>query len=70
VWRYIAQNRGVGLVNASLAEQLPRGVTLVALAGTQPPIVTDAVWHGRDPLPVLERALAAAAALGAERSWS
>src|SRR5215469_12412760 len=32
VWSYLARGRGVALINSSLAEQLPRGVTLIELA--------------------------------------
>ena len=60
----------MGLINESLAEQLPRGVKLVDLADPQPRIGIDAVWHGRDPLPVVERVLEVAGALGAERGWN
>ena len=44
VWGNIARGRGVGLINASLAEQLPRGVTLVDLAQPTSVLTIDAVW--------------------------
>jgi len=67
VWGSIARGRGVGLINASLAEQLPRGVALVDLA--QPATLTfDAVWHHPE-LPPIERTLEVAAELGTEAGW-
>ena len=67
VWGSIARGRGVGLINASLAEQLPRGVALVDLA---PPatLTFDAVWHRPEPPPI-QRTLEVAAELGTKAGW-
>ena len=63
----IARGRGVALINASIAEQLPRGIALVALA--QPATLTfDAVWH-QGELPLIERTLMIAAQLAREGDW-
>jgi DNA-binding transcriptional LysR family regulator len=45
VWGNLARGRGVALINASLAEQLPRGITLVELAQPAATLTYDAVWH-------------------------
>jgi DNA-binding transcriptional LysR family regulator len=67
VWGNIARGRGVALINASIAEQLPRGITLVELL--QPATLTiDAVWR-QDELPLIERTLETAAQLSAEGNW-
>jgi DNA-binding transcriptional LysR family regulator len=69
VWGYIARGRGVGLINASLAEQLPRGVRLVALAPPGATLTVETVWHEQNESPALERALEVAAAAAREQSW-
>ena len=69
VWGNIARGRGVALINGSLIEQLPRGIKLVNLADPQPELLIDAVWHGPDILPIVERALETAALMAAERNW-
>jgi DNA-binding transcriptional LysR family regulator len=67
VWGNIARGRGVALINASIAEQLPRGITLVELL--QPATLTfDAVWR-QDEFPLIERTLETAAQLAAEGDW-
>lgn len=68
VWGYLARGRGVALINDSLSEQLPRGITLVELAPPTAMLTIDAVWH-QEELPTIERALEAAAQLAAERAW-
>jgi DNA-binding transcriptional LysR family regulator len=68
VWGYLARGRGVALINNSLIEQLPRGVTLVQLASPTTRITYEAVWH-RDDLPVIERVLEVAAHLSEARHW-
>jgi DNA-binding transcriptional LysR family regulator len=68
VWGNIAKGRGVALINASLADQLPRGIALVELAGPTATLTFDAVWHG-EQLPLVGRALAIASELGDERGW-
>jgi DNA-binding transcriptional LysR family regulator len=68
VWGYIARGRGVGLINASLAEQLPRGITLVDVIAPQATLTVDAVWN-QDHLPIVARTLDAAAALASARDW-
>jgi DNA-binding transcriptional LysR family regulator len=68
VWGYLARSRGVALINASLSEQLPRGIVLVPLAPPGAVLTFDAVW--RDPgLPVIERARTAARELAGELRW-
>jgi DNA-binding transcriptional LysR family regulator len=69
VWGNIARGRGVALINGSLIEQLPRGIKLVNVADPQPKLTIDAVWHGREILPIVQRALEAAALLASERHW-
>jgi DNA-binding transcriptional LysR family regulator len=67
VWANIARGRGVALINASLAEQLPRGITLVQL--TKPASLTyDAVWH-QGELPLIQRTLEVAAQLAQDERW-
>jgi DNA-binding transcriptional LysR family regulator len=68
VWGNLARGRGVALINASLAEQLPPGLTLVDLA--QPVELTyEAVWpQGQRPL--IDRSLHVAAGLAADAGWA
>jgi DNA-binding transcriptional LysR family regulator len=68
VWGNLARGRGVALINASLAEQLPRGVTLVELVEPAATLTYEAVWH-HDPLPVVERSLEVAAQLAKQVDW-
>lgn len=68
VWGNLARGRGVALINASLAEQLPRGITLVELAEPASTLTYDAVWHHSEP-PLLQRSLEAADQLANESSW-
>ncbi|MGW2409547.1 LysR family transcriptional regulator [Streptomyces sp. NPDC001739] len=56
-WAAIAAGRGVNLVVASLAHQLPRGITLVPLAGPAPELRLDAVWRAEHPHPAVTRLL-------------
>ena len=63
----LARGRGVALINASLAEQLPPGLTLVDLA--QPVKLTyEAVWP-RGERPLIDRSLRVAASLAADSGW-
>jgi len=68
VWGNLARGRGVALINASLAEQLPRGISLVELAQPTATLTYDAVWHqgGR---PLIQRSLETAAQLAHEAGW-
>jgi hypothetical protein len=68
VWGYIARRRGVGLINASLAAQLPRGITLVDVIAPQATLTVDAVWN-QNHLAIVGRTLDAAAALASARDW-
>jgi DNA-binding transcriptional LysR family regulator len=68
VWGYLARGRGVALINNSLVEQLPRGVTLVQLAPPAAALTYEVVWH-RNDLPVVERVLDAVAQLAKEHDW-
>ena len=68
VWGNLARGRGVALINASLAEQLPRGITLVELAQPAATLTYDAVWH-QGELPLIQRSLEVAAQLASEAGW-
>jgi DNA-binding transcriptional LysR family regulator len=67
VWGNLAQGRGVALINSSLSEQLPPGMTLVDMA--PPATVTyEAVWH-QGELPLIHRALEVVTELAKARDW-
>ncbi len=68
VWGNLARGRGAALINASLAEQLPRGVTLVELAQPTAALSFDAVWY-QDTLPLIQRTLDTAAELADDQGW-
>jgi DNA-binding transcriptional LysR family regulator len=68
VWGNLARGRGVALINASLAEQLPRRITLVELAQPAATLTYDAVWH-QGGLPLIQRALEVAGELAKEAGW-
>jgi DNA-binding transcriptional LysR family regulator len=68
VWGNLARGRGVALINASLSEQLPRGIALVELARPAASLTIDAVWT-EGTLPIVERALALLAELASEQGW-
>jgi DNA-binding transcriptional LysR family regulator len=68
VWANIARGRGVALINASLAEQLPRGITLVELAQPQATLNYEAIWYEAAP-PIIERTLEVATQLAEENDW-
>jgi DNA-binding transcriptional LysR family regulator len=68
VWGNLARGRGVALINASLAEQLPRGITLVELTQPAATLTYDAVWH-QGGLPLTQRALEVAAQLVNDAGW-
>jgi DNA-binding transcriptional LysR family regulator len=68
VWRNLASGRGVALINASLLEQLPRGVALAQLTEPGATLTYDAVWHQSDH-PLIRRTLAVAAELATEADW-
>ena len=70
VWGYIARGRGVGL-HQRVARRAAAAGRHAGRPGRapQPRIAIDAVWHGREPIPVVERVLKVAGALGAERGW-
>lgn len=68
VWGNLARGRGVALINASLAEQLPPGVALVDLASSAATLTYEAVWTV-DQSPLIQRALEVAAQLAAESHW-
>ncbi|MFJ9413518.1 LysR family transcriptional regulator [Streptomyces sp. NPDC101227] len=68
-WAGIAAGRGVNLVVASLAHQLPRGITLVPLAEPRPGLRLDAVWRADHPHPAVPRFLGACAELARRRAW-
>jgi DNA-binding transcriptional LysR family regulator len=68
VWGNLARGRGVALINASLSEQLPRGIALVELAQPPATLTIDAVWN-EGGLPLVERALELVAELATEEDW-
>src|SRR5262250_1623442 len=68
VWGNLARGRGVALINASLAEQLPRGISLVELAQPTATLTYDAVWH-QGERPLIQRSLEAAAQLANDAGW-
>jgi hypothetical protein len=58
----------VALINASPAEQLPRGITLVDLAPPTATLTYDAVWH-QGQRPLIQRSPHVAAQLANEEGW-
>ena len=68
VWGNLARGRGVALINASLAEQLPRGITLLELTQPTATLTYDAVWH-QGERPLIQRSLDVAAQLGNDAGW-
>jgi DNA-binding transcriptional LysR family regulator len=68
VWGNLARGRGVALINASLLEQLPRGIALVQLAQPTATLTFDLVWHQVE-LPLIERTLEVAAQLATDSHW-
>jgi DNA-binding transcriptional LysR family regulator len=69
VWGNIARGRGIGLVNASLVDQLPRGIRLIKLSPPRPTLAISAVWRRDGDLPAIDRLLDTARALGARDHW-
>jgi DNA-binding transcriptional LysR family regulator len=70
VWGFIADGRGVGLVDGSADGRLPKGVALVDLAGPPAVLALEAVWRADGAAPLLERVLDVAAELAREREWA
>jgi DNA-binding transcriptional LysR family regulator len=68
VWGNIARGRGVALINASIAEQLPARITLIELEEPKAPLTYDVVWY-RGELPLIKRSLDIAAQLTKDESW-
>jgi DNA-binding transcriptional LysR family regulator len=68
VWGNLANGRGVALINASLREQLPRGVALVELVEPAATLTYDAVWQQAEN-PLIQRALDVADRLAKEAGW-
>jgi DNA-binding transcriptional LysR family regulator len=69
VWGNIARCRGVGLVVGSLRDQLPRGLTLVALAAPAPTLAIDLVWPIDRTTPAVRRLIVVADRLAQDRAW-
>lgn len=69
VWGYIAEGRGIGLINSSLVRQLPRGIKLVELASPPPTLTIDAVWLRHDTSPAISRAIEAAEQHASSHHW-
>jgi DNA-binding transcriptional LysR family regulator len=69
VWGNIARGQGIGLVNASLVDQLPRGIRLIKLSPPRPTLAISAVWRRDGDLPAIDRLLDTARALGARDHW-
>jgi DNA-binding transcriptional LysR family regulator len=68
VWGNLARGRGVALINASLTEQLPRGIILIELAQPTATLLYDAVWH-QGERPLIQRSLEVAARLAKQVGW-
>src|SRR5262245_37565451 len=69
VWGDIARGRGVGLVVGSLRHQLPRGLTLLALAPPAPTLAIDLVWPVERTTAAIRRLLDVADRLAENRGW-
>jgi DNA-binding transcriptional LysR family regulator len=68
VWGNIARGRGVALINASISQQLPRGIRLIELEQPGAVFTYEAVWHQGD-LPLIMRTLETAAELAGIGHW-
>ena len=68
VWGNIARGRGVALINASLSQQLPRGIRLVELEQPTAALTYEAVWH-QGELPLIQLTLETAARLADMGHW-
>jgi DNA-binding transcriptional LysR family regulator len=68
VWGNLARGRGVALINASLAQQLPPGVTLVDLAEPAATITYQAIWRDAEA-PIIQGSLDVVTALATARGW-
>jgi DNA-binding transcriptional LysR family regulator len=68
VWGNLANGRGVALINASLREQLPRGVALVELVEPGGALTYDVVWQ-QEENPLIQRALDVADRLAKDADW-
>lgn len=69
VWGNIARGRGVGLVNESLVDQLPRGIRLIRVSPPRPTLAISAVWRRDGDIPAIDRLLETARSLGAKSHW-
>lgn len=69
VWSNIAQDNGVGLVVASLTDQLPRGIALIPLEPPAPALQIDLVWERASSGLLIEQFLEAASEVEAARDW-
>lgn len=68
-WNNIAAGRGVALVVASAAPQVPRGVALVRLASPEAHIILDALWPRDNELPAVRRLIQTMQRVSAQRKW-
>jgi DNA-binding transcriptional LysR family regulator len=68
VWGNLARGRGVALISASLASQLPAGVTLVDLVEPTAALTYEAIWH-REDVPVVQRSVDVTVAFAKEMNW-
>lgn len=68
-WANIAAGRGVNLVVATLAHQLPRGITLVPLSPSRPQLRINAAWRAEHPNPAVGRLLDVCADLAGRHGW-
>ena len=68
-WNNIAAGRGVALVVASAARQVPRGIALARLGSPQTQIILDALWPRDNELPAVRRLIQTMRRVSGERNW-
>jgi DNA-binding transcriptional LysR family regulator len=68
-WNNIAAGRGVALLVASAAPQVPRGISFVPLRSPPAHIVLDAIWRRDNEPPPIRRFIDTARRVSAERMW-
>jgi DNA-binding transcriptional LysR family regulator len=68
-WNNVAAGRGVALLVASVAPQVPRGIALVRLASPPAHIVIDALWRRDNEPPAVRRFIDTARRVAGQRAW-